>query len=82
MEKKKRESIPALMEESELPWAMYNKMKTRAEEEKEHENEADASGEDEADSEDDDQKYGMRLTILRRNFSLKNKISTNPILNS
>lgn len=51
VERKKRESIPVLAEEEELPWAMYNKMKTRTEEEKEDEDEL-----NEEDS-DDDSKY-------------------------
>ena len=57
VERKKRESIPALAEDDELPWAMYNKMKTRSEEEKEKEDEKDKAFDEEEDS-DNDEKYG------------------------
>ena len=62
IERKKRESIPSLHDEDELPWAMYNKMKTRNEEENEKENESEL--ENENDSEDNDEKYGNFFDFL------------------
>ena len=60
--KKKKESIPSLQEDNELPWAMYKHIKTRNEEEEEeaekNENESDESSED-----DKDDKYGNSKKI-------------------